>query len=284
MRSLGSFSPPDGGTSDGVVPEAAEPSGTPRGSVGRLLRFTDWIVRVMPRPLRNLLRRPVTTPGRQLASSTAVVVRLTLLLSVVSFVLLAITHLVDVLALGDRILLFDAEEDGGVWTWASVAAQGGGATLLAMLAAASVRWRTYAWCSVGLAYLSLDDAVRIHEKLGYALSFFPHGTRLIWPLLYLPLLAMVAVQLWRIADAQAGTAVRALVRGGLLALGVAILLEAETPLLFALNLGETVVYEIEVVLEEGLEMLGWIWIGGALAVAVVQTLGPGSGRQVGGTV
>jgi hypothetical protein len=236
----------------------------------------------MPRPLRDLLRSPLTSPRQPAGVSTASIVRLTLALSAISFLLLAVTDLVDVLALDGRIAAFDADEDGGVWTWASVAAQAGGATLLGLLAATSVRWRAYAMCGLGLAFLSLDDSVLIHEKLGIALSFFPHSGRLTWPLLYLPLLSVLAVQLWRIADAQEGTSVRALVRGGLLALAAAVVLEVGSTLLFALDLGESIVYEIEVVLEEGFEMVGWIWIGGALAVAAVQTLSRGSGRHEGG--
>jgi len=284
MRSLGSSSLSDDGSTGSDVSRGSSPSSAGPGAPGRLLRLTDRTVTLLPRPLRDLLRRPLTSPQHPVRDSTAKIVRLTLALSVISFLLLALTDLVDVLALNGRIAAFNAEEDGGVWTWASVAAQAGGATLLAILAATAVRWRAYALTGLGLAFFSLDDAVLIHEKLGYALSFFPHGTRLIWPLLYLPLLTVVAVQLWRIADAQEGTSVRALVRGGLVALAVAVVLEAETPLLFALGLGESIVYALEVVLEEGLEMVGWIWIGGALAVAVVQTLGRESGRQVGGKV
>ena len=282
MRSLGSSSLSDDGIPGSDVSSGSAPSPAPRGSTGRLLRVTDRAVTLMPRPLRDLLRSPLTSPRQPAGVSTASIVRLTLALSAISFLLLAVTDLVDVLALDGRIAAFDADEDGGVWTWASVAAQAGGATLLGLLAATSVRWRAYAMCGLGLAFLSLDDSVLIHEKLGIALSFFPHSGRLTWPLLYLPLLSVLAVQLWRIADAQEGTSVRALVRGGLLALAAAVVLEVGSTLLFALDLGESIVYEIEVVLEEGFEMVGWIWIGGALAVAAVQTLSRGSGRHEGG--
>jgi hypothetical protein len=284
MRSLGSTSLSDDGSSGNALSRGSSPSPAATGAPGRLLRVTDRIVALLPRPLRELLRRPVTSPQQPVAVSTATIVRMTLALSVISFLLLALTDLVDVLALNGRIAAFDADQDGGVWTWASVAAEAGGATLLAMLAATSVRWRAYALTGLGLAFFSLDDAVLIHEKLALALSFFPHSGRFIWPLLYLPLLVVLSVQLWRIADAQEGTSVRALVRGGLIALAIAVVLEVGSTLLFVVDLGESLLYELEVVLEEGLEMVGWIWIGGALAVAVVQTLGRGSGRQVGGKV
>jgi len=236
------------------------------------VRLTDRAVTLTPRPLRNLLRVPLTSPPRQGAPAAAAVVRLTLALAVISFAFLGFTHLVNEFALGARIGALDAEEDGGVWTWASVAAQAAGATLLAMLAALSVRWRPYLICALGLAFLSLDDAVLIHEKLGYALSFFPHSTRLIWPLLYLPLLGFLAIQLWRIADTHGGVWVRAFTRGGLAALVVAVVLEAGTPVLYAVGLGESAVYELEVVLEEGLEMVGWVLIVGALAITLLDHL------------
>jgi hypothetical protein len=124
-----------------------------------------------------------------------------------------------------------------------------------------------------MAYFSLDDAVLIHEKIAGALDFFPHSSRIIWPLLYLPLLVGLTIQLWRIAEAQPGPRVRVLVRGGLVALVVAVLLEGGSPLLFALGQGEgSIGYELEVAVEEGLEMTGWLWITGGIAIALVQRL------------
>jgi hypothetical protein len=67
--------------------------------------------------------------------------------------------------------------------------------------------------------------------------------------------------------------VRVLVRGGLVALVVAVLLEGGSPLLFALGQGEgSIGYELEVAVEEGLEMTGWLWITGGIAIALVQRL------------
>jgi hypothetical protein len=275
MAMLGSSSPRDDRTSEAAATRAAPPAVAEKGLVGGLLRSTDWLVAVLPRPLRELLRRPLTSPLREQEDDevSATILKVTVTVSAVAFVLLAITDLVDVLALHRRIRAFDADLDGGLWTWASVATEAAGAALLLLLAMTAVRWRAFAVCSLILAYFSLDDAVLIHEGIAGALDFFPHSSRIIWPLLYLPLLVGLTIQLWRIAEAQHGPQVRALVRGGLVALVVAVLLEGGSPLLFALGQGEgSIGYELEVALEEGLEMTGWIWITGGIAITLVQRL------------
>jgi hypothetical protein len=273
MPKLGSSSPRDNRTSEVADARAAQHPAAVGGAGGVLLRSTDGLVGVLPRPLRDLLRRPLDSPTRPTSEIVGRIVRVTLVLTVVSSVLLTITHLVDVLGLGGRIHSLDADRDGGLWTWASVAAQAAGAALLALLAVTSLRWRAFAWCSAALAFLSLDDSLVIHEKLGAALSFFPHGSRLAWPLVYLPLLAALTIALWRMAEAQDGRWMRVLVRGGLCALVLAVVLEVGTLALFLVGQGDNSVgYEIEVAIEESLEMAGWIWIAGGLAVRVVQHL------------
>jgi hypothetical protein len=274
MPKLGSSSPRDNRTSEVTAARAAQAPAAAGGAGGVLLRSTDRLVGVLPRPLREVLRRPVSSPQRELVEDvTARIAKLTVWVSVVAFVLLAITDLVDVLALDSRIHAFDADLDGGVWTWASVATQAVGAALLALLAMTSVRWRAYAVCSLLMGYFSLDDSVLIHEKIGSGLDFFPHSARSIWPVLYLPLLVVLTVQLWRIAESQSGPWVRPLVRGGLVALVLAVVLEGGSPLVFAVGQGEgSIGYELEVVIEEGLEMTGWLWITGALAITLVQRL------------
>jgi hypothetical protein len=276
MPKLDSSSPRDD-RPEASATRAARPPVPAGGAIGGLLRTTDVLVGVLPRPLRDLLRRPLTSPLRdQPEDVTATVARVTLWVSVVAFVLLAITDLVDVLALDGRIQSFDADLDGGVWTWSSVATEAAGAALLALLAMASVRRRAFAACALIMGYFSLDDAVLIHEKIGTALHIFPHSGRSIWPLVYLPLLVGLTVQLWRIAEAQRGPWVRPLVRGGLVALVLAVVLEAGTPLLFAIGQGEgSIGYELEVVVEEGLESTGWFWITGGLAIVLIQRLWSG---------
>ncbi|HEU0129608.1 MAG TPA: hypothetical protein VFQ85_01275 [Mycobacteriales bacterium] len=241
----------------------------------RLIRLTDRLLVVVPGPLRRVLRRPLE-PGRSpVADAVATVVRVTLLLSVAGFALLAVTHLVDLLALDDRIHAFNADSDDSAWGWASVAVEAGAALLLGLLAATSARRRALTACALVVAFLSFDDFLAIHERVSRLGEHLPveHAERLVWPVVWLPVLAVAFVLLWRIAEGG-GDAARALVRGGLLALVVAVFLEAASPVLFAA--GEehgSAGYETEVAVEEGLELAGWIWIAGGLAVTLLLRLG-----------
>jgi hypothetical protein len=236
---------------------------------GRLLPFTDRLVSLTPPPLRTVLQRPLPSTGRPVRQAVTSLVRFTLILSLIAFVLLAATHLVNMLTWNGRFQTLNADDDRSFWSWASVATESSAACATAFLAFMAGRRRTLAFCAWVLLFLSLDDFIRIHEKLGSVYSPFPHAVRDLWPVLYLPLLATLLILLWRVSS-DGDEAVRTLVRGGLLALAVAVVLETGTPVLFAIGQGHgSPGYETEVAIEEGLELSGWIWVTGGLAALMI---------------
>jgi|tagenome__1003787_1003787.scaffolds.fasta_scaffold20445034_1 hypothetical protein len=235
----------------------------------RLLTLTDGIVAMVPAPFRALLDRPATSPPTALRSACRRIVAATLVASISLVLLLAVLHLLNALPGDHHHEWLDADNDRSVWSWASVASEAAAAVLLGLLAATSIRPAALAFCAGVVMFLSLDDFIRVHEALGSTYSPFPHAARSLWPVFYLPLLGVLLVLLWRVAQGF-GPVERALLRTGLLALVVAVGLESATPLLFAVGQGHgTAGYEVEVAVEEGLELGGWIWIAGGLAAGLV---------------
>ena len=242
-------------------------------SAQRVLDLTDRLVSLTPGPLRNLLRSPLDPQATPVDATLRRVTRFTLLLALGAFVALALVHLVNQLAFDDPYLALDADEDRSAWSWAAVSAEAVAGVLAALLAATVVRSRALRFAAAVMVFLSLDDFSRIHENIGSLVTLFPHSVRLLWPLIYFPLLAALMVVLWRVAQGRVEE-VRLLVRSGLVLLVVAVALEILTVALFAADQGHTTfLYELEVSIEEGFELAGWTLIAGGMAAALVAQLG-----------
>lgn len=236
---------------------------------GRFEAATDRLVSWTPAPFERFLTDPLVPPADRAGSAALKVVRFTLRVSLVMVLLLVAVHLVDALVLHPKLPSLDADDDHSVWSWASVGTEFLAAGMLGLFAATSTRSVALQFCAWVVTFLSLDDFIRIHEKLGAEWSLFPHSVRVLWPVLYLPLLGSLFLLLWRVAQGLERDE-RALVRAGLLALVVAVGLEFLTPFLFAIGQGHgSLGYETEVAVEEGLELGGWLWIAGGLAAGVL---------------
>jgi hypothetical protein len=185
---------------------------------------------------------------------------------------LVVTHLADLVLFDLDVGLFNADSDWSVWGWAGVVADFApvvGAIQLAILVRSQRPWLIV--LAVLTAFLSADDFLQLHELVSRLGSYLPvpHASRLVWPLMFMPIMVVIAVVLWRLSY-QPLVSVRDSIRGGLAALAVAIFLEMASPLLFAMGYDHrTWPYEIEVAVEEALELGGWMLIAGGLASMVL---------------
>jgi hypothetical protein len=170
-----------------------------------------------------------------------------------------------------------ADEDVNVWAWASSAATVIAAFMALALADVLPRARgRLVVLTLILAFFSLDDLIRLHERVGTRfrediLGLGDGFGRVFWPLLFLPLLAAAFLLLWWLASRaprRAGLAIRLSL--GLLAFSV---LAEEASAIIVRTVGaESAAYGIEVAIEEGAELGAWIVIAFALAATLAASL------------
>jgi hypothetical protein len=242
--------------------------------------------RLVQRQPRLVARLRVDTGApAALAPSTVALEHRTLRVGVALALALAalqsIAHLVNLAFFDLRIDMINADSDSGAFAWASSVATSCAALLLCLLA---IMRPTRTWPLVALAgavaLMSLDDMVALHERvsgLGTTLGPIEHFARIFWPLVFMPLLAATFIGLFGVAAGLRIAPGRALL-AGLALLVVAIALEMASPILFTLGSdhGE-LAYELEVVLEEGAELAGWILVSTGLAAALL-TAAPETSR------
>jgi len=172
-----------------------------------------------------------------------------------------VAHLVGV-ALGRTIGQLDLDAGGTVWSWASSSVTAVGAAALVAGGVVSRRWWRPAFVLAPcVAFLSADDAVQIHERLRFASLGLHEGFRLVWPGVYLPLLAVTFVSGWRLAPSAGTATARRAIRRGLGVLAFAIACELASTWL---------VEDVGAILEEGAELLGWTLVASGLAAGVVE--------------
>jgi len=183
-----------------------------------------------------------------------------------------------VVAFDLRFAMINADSDLSAFAWMSSVTTFGAALLLCLLA---IVRPTRAWPLVPLAgavaFMSLDDMVGLHERVSSLQTTagpIEHFARIFWPLVFMPLLAATFVGLFAVAAGLRTGPARALL-AGLALLVVAIALEMASPILFALGSdhGE-LAYELEVALEEGAELAGWILVSTGLAAALLTSSPP----------
>jgi hypothetical protein len=199
-----------------------------------------------------------------------------LVLAVAGVAVQTAVDLFDFWALDRDVEALLADSDVGVFAWASVVATFAAALGAALLAAVTPESRTLLWfVAAAAAYLSLDDMVRIHERVG-DLSDRAEGlaawepARVLWPALYLPLLTGLFLALWRLAGRLPGRQSRFVV-AGIVLLAAAVALEVVSAgIIRAGHDRGSLLYELEAVVEEGAELAGWTLIAGAFLSAFVQ--------------
>ena len=170
----------------------------------------------------------------------------------------------------------DADHEGTPFTWGSGVATFAAAFVLALI----VLVRNTAApglivLAALIAYLSLDDVLSLHERFALTVGkrafediLRPEFIVRMWVLFYAPLVAVVAVLLFRMTRDRRPA--DGLVRLGLLLLALAVAFEVAgfgTTLL--VDRSTTWPDSIEVALEEGAELGGWILIAAGLSASLV---------------
>lgn len=229
-------------------------------------------------PIIGLVERaaPATVPTREAGSDAGLDASLLGWAPAVALAILTVQtvgHVVDWLAFDLDVRLLDADYDLSVYAWF--------ATVSIFLAAAGLFVLDRFGRSRGLrrflpavlAFLSLDEMVGIHEHIGKAATWIglsDDAGRAVWPLVYLPLIGGAALLLWRFAAATAEPGGR-YIRTGLVLLGFAVLLEIGSTKLADGQHGRWA-YELEVIVEQNAELVGWALIGLACAAAAARLL------------
>ena len=193
--------------------------------------------------------------------------------------------------LPERTWTLDIDGRFNAETWFhSLVLAGAALAALGMAATFSGRQRNLilAWLFVGgvLAFMSFDKSISFHERLGQSLeeTFELHDEagRVLWQLLYAPLLASFALAfVWCVRGER-----RAMiwVIAGIAACASKLVLEALMfPLIkFDVTSEQGILYGLEVNLEESIQLLGFALFFGAVARLFIQRialLGPDIQRQ-----
>ena len=189
-----------------------------------------------------------------------------------------VVHLVDLWAFDLEVELVRAESDTSAWAWASIVTTFTAAVGALLLYAARVgRPARLVALAAAVAVLSLDDFIQVHERVSARVTDLGapedwHVARLFWVVVFLPLLAATFWLLWDLSRTLSARFGR-LVLGGAGLLVAAVALEALSPALFWLGFDHgDLVYELEVVAEEGAELGGWALIATACLAAAVDHL------------
>lgn len=213
----------------------------------------------------------LVTPGTQAATGPRTlplgdaIVRLGVILAIAAVAGQTLAHIADDVLFDSRWDILNADREQNIPTWASAAsafAAAVGAVLGAVVPGRS-RW-VYGGLATILAYFSLDDAVGLHELIVHErvdeLGTIEHAARVVWPVLYLPLLVGGLALLVLVAR-QAIRSARLAILAGLGMLVAAVAIEVLGTLTLELGLSEASFgYTLQVVIEEGLELGGWIVI------------------------
>ena len=191
-----------------------------------------------------------------------------------------LAHLANALLFDSQFEPLDAGVEGNIFTWASSVAIFGAALIASVHALVSRERRGSFLLLAGIfAFFSMDEVVQVHEVIGWDFATglgLPEylGGRL-FVILYAPVFAVTLVLLWRTARASAGWPHKAIMLGLILLItaiaaeGLGEVLQFATDGSFASSRA----HELEIAIEEGAELGGWIMIATGLAVAFTLRLG-----------
>jgi hypothetical protein len=214
--------------------------------------------------------------ARRAEARAARVVRAGALLAVFTVFAQSAAHVVNRAWLETRHL--NADVEGNVLTWLSAGATVAGALAAFTLAVlvSEHRNRLLLLAAI-LTVFAFDDLMVVHERVGgktaVLLAIDAEYMRAFWPVLYFPLLFFVFVALWQLAGPTFATATRA-IRLGLVFLVAAVGAEALS-LTWHVAGGQIGDWPdtLEVAIEEGLELAGWILIASGVTAVALSRVG-----------
>ena len=196
-----------------------------------------------------------------------------LVLAGVAVVLQTVLYLLNLYVFPRRLWILELDE-GELVTWVTSAATFSAGLLAFLLGfvVPSERVRGSA-IAVGAALMAFDDAALLHERISYriadALEISRTNIEIIWPVLYFPILAAVAILLFQ-TTASEPRALK-LYLAGLGALVAAVAMEVAGHGLRDLP-DSAWQWTLETVLEEGAETGGWILVATAVALRLIATM------------
>lgn len=221
-------------------------------------------------------------------SLAAFVLRFGMRVALLAVIVQTTAHLVNEFLLDDRVQGLDADVEGTSFTWASSVATFTVALAAFLHAVAFQRQRRVFGLLAGIAvWFSLDDVAVIHERaaleLGEDVLSLPDYVAVrLWLILYLPLLVLVGLALWRIAQESPPPIDRAVRLGlGLLVASVPVEIVGLGTRRLAEG-GTDVPEDFRIALEEGLELGGWIVLAAGLTALLCSALmrtAPPDGRR-----
>jgi len=181
-----------------------------------------------------------------------------------------VLHLTNNLVLDGDVESFDPDAEHNALAWASASATFAAAYVALVRAVLVPQSRTrYLLIAAIFGFFSLDDAIEIHEQVSWNLAVETLGLPSyvqgrLFAVIYLPLLAGAGFLLWRIAR-ESPARIRVHIQAGLGLLVLAVLVEPVTLIWQSQGVGaKSVPDTIEVGIEEGAELGGWILLATAL--------------------
>lgn len=212
-------------------------------------------------------------------------VTLLLALGIGAAVLFTVLHVANSLAFDGRFAWLDLGVEGGPATWTSASITFG-AAYVALLHGVSVRDRRllYVLLALVLAYVSLDDAVAVHEAVSRRVgdlglpAYLSHRIDFVFLLPVYLTGGILLLKLSRIVSARPAY----LLRLGLVVLVISILIDevVEQGLEFVIGEGPSTADSIRIGFEEGIEVVGWTLVTAAMAyILIVELAALGSSRQ-----
>lgn len=206
------------------------------------------------------------------------IMRVGVVVAVAGVVVQVLSQLLNYFVFDFGIWNLNVDADNNSFAWASSVAQFAAAFCCALLLLTGWwSFRRLLALTLILAYFSLDDIARFHEEIAYSFREDVLGLqlaygRIIWPIMFLPLLAAAFILLWRFAERTSESPGRA-IRISLVMLVLAVCAEAFSTVFHVGDDPEGTLQDIlQVAVEESLELAAWVLIAAAAAATLCEVL------------